>query len=53
MSDLRFEGRMNDSDALALRIERDPVLRLTISALAVGGTVPRDPDADPIYVRSP
>ncbi len=35
MSDLQFESRMSDSDALMWRIEKDPLLRSTITALTV------------------
>ena len=35
MSDMRFEGRMSDMDALMWSIEKDPLLRSTITAVAV------------------
>ncbi len=35
MSDLQFESRMSDSDALMWNIEKDPILRSTITALTV------------------
>ncbi|WP_436795367.1 wax ester/triacylglycerol synthase domain-containing protein [Actinospongicola halichondriae] len=35
MSDLEFESRMSDSDALMWHIEKDPILRSTITALTV------------------
>ncbi len=35
MSDLQFESRMSDSDALMWHIEKDPILRSTITALTV------------------
>lgn len=35
MSDLRFEDRMSDSDALMWTIEKDPLLRSTITAVMV------------------
>ncbi|HZQ29270.1 MAG TPA: wax ester/triacylglycerol synthase domain-containing protein, partial [Acidimicrobiales bacterium] len=41
--DLRFEHRMSDMDALMWSIEKDPLLRSTITAVAV---VDRSPDRD-------
>lgn len=35
MSELQFESRMSDSDALMWHIEKDPLLRSTITALTV------------------
>jgi diacylglycerol O-acyltransferase / wax synthase len=35
MGDMRFEHRMSDSDALMWSIEKDPMLRSTITAVAV------------------
>ncbi len=43
MSDLEFESRMSDSDSLMWRIEKDPILRSTITALTV---LDRAPDRD-------
>lgn len=41
--DLRFEKRMSDSDALMWRIETDPVLRSTITSVAIyDRPVPRE-----------
>jgi diacylglycerol O-acyltransferase / wax synthase len=34
-NDMRFERRMSDSDALLWRVERDPLLRSTITSVAV------------------
>ncbi len=43
MSDLQFESRMSDSDALMWNIEKDPILRSTITALTI---LDRAPDRD-------
>ncbi len=43
MSDLQFESRMSDSDALMWHIEKDPILRSTITALTV---LDRAPDRE-------
>ena len=43
MSDLRFEDRMSDSDALMWTIEKDPLLRSTITAVMVLDRAP-DPE---------
>jgi len=41
--DFRFERRMSDSDALMWRVETDPVLRSTITSVAIyDRAVPRD-----------
>src|SRR4051812_48844172 len=40
---MRFEERMSDADALMWTIEKDPLLRSTITAVAV---LDRSPDAD-------
>jgi WS/DGAT/MGAT family acyltransferase len=43
LDDLRFEKRMSDSDALMWRVETDPVLRSTITSVAIyDRAVPRD-----------
>lgn len=41
--ELEFEDRMSDSDALMWQIEKDPVLRSTITAVAV---LDRQPDRE-------
>jgi WS/DGAT/MGAT family acyltransferase len=42
-AELRFEKRMSDSDALMWRIETDPVLRSTITSVAIyDRAIPRD-----------
>ena len=43
MSDVRFENRMSDMDALMWAIEKDPLLRSTITAVAV---LDRAPDRE-------
>ena len=43
MSDMRFERRMSDMDALMWGIEKDPLLRSTITAIAV---IDQPPDRD-------
>src|SRR4051794_5153254 len=43
MSDMRFEERMSDADALMWTIEKDPLLRSTITAVAVLDRAP-DPE---------
>jgi len=43
MSDMRYEDRMSDSDALMWTIEKDAMLRSTITAVAV---LDRTPDRD-------
>lgn len=43
MTDMRFESRMSDADALMWTIEKDPLLRSTITSVAVLDTSP-DPD---------
>jgi WS/DGAT/MGAT family acyltransferase len=43
MGDMRFEQRMSDSDALMWSIEKDPMLRSTITAVAV---LDQAPDRD-------
>src|SRR3954470_20098430 len=43
MGDMRFEHRMSDSDALMWSIEKDPMLRSTITAVAV---LDQAPDRD-------
>ena len=43
MADLRFEHRMSDADALMWTIEKDPLLRSTITAVAV---FDRSPDRE-------
>ena len=40
MSDMRFEHRMSDADALMWTIEKDPLLRSTITTVAVFDTAP-------------
>src|SRR5258706_5010253 len=40
MPDMRFEQRMSDADALMWTIEKDPLLRSTITALALFDTSP-------------
>ncbi len=45
--DLRFEHRMSDSDALMWTIEKDPMLRSTITAVAL---LDRAPDRDRLRV---
>jgi len=47
--DLRFENRMSDSDALMWTVERDPMLRSTITAVAV---LDRSPDRERLLVRA-
>lgn len=43
MSELQFESRMSDSDALMWHIEKDPLLRSTITAITV---LDRSPDRE-------
>ena len=40
MTDMRFEHRMSDADALMWTIEKDPLLRSTITTVAVFDTAP-------------
>ena len=40
MADMRYESRMSDSDALMWTIEKDALLRSTITAIAVLDTAP-------------
>lgn len=40
MTDMRFEERMSDADALMWTIEKDPLLRSTITTVAVFDTAP-------------
>ena len=40
MTDIRFEHRMSDADALMWTIEKDPLLRSTITMIAVFDTLP-------------
>jgi diacylglycerol O-acyltransferase len=40
MADLQFESRMSDSDALMWNIEKDPLLRSTITAVTLLDAVP-------------
>lgn len=48
MSDLQFESRMSDSDALMWHIEKDPILRSTITAITV---LDRSPDRDRLLAK--
>lgn len=48
MSDLQFESRMSDSDALMWHIEKDPILRSTITALTV---LDRTPDRERLLAK--
>lgn len=43
MAELRFQQRMSDSDALMWTIEKDPMLRSTITAISL---LDRAPDAE-------
>ncbi len=48
MAEIRFGNRMSDSDALMWRIEKDPQLRSTITAVCV---FDREPDRDRVLER--
>src|SRR5205085_4551961 len=48
MADLRFTDRMSDSDALMWGIEKDPLLRSTIVAIAV---LDQSPDRERLTER--
>lgn len=48
MAELHFESRMSDSDALMWNIEKDPVLRSTITAVTM---LDREPDREVLIDR--
>lgn len=48
MTELHFESRMSDSDALMWNIEKDPLLRSTITAVTL---LDRAPDRDGLMAR--